>query len=361
MYRKLFIPGPTEVREEVLKAQTRPMIGHRFPEFSELYKGIIEKIRKLLETENRIYIYTSSATGVMEGSIRNTVEKRLISFLNGAFSERWYKIALSNEKDADVISVEWGKAIKPEMVEEALRKKSYEAVLITHNESSTGVMNPLKEICEVMKKFPDTLLIVDAVSSLFGVPIEIDRWGIDVIFASVQKCLALPPGLTITVVSNRAFEKAKKTKNRGFYFDFITMEKYLEKHQTPATPAISLLYAMDMQLDRMLKEGMDKRFKRHLDMAVFARKWAKRHFQLFAEPGYESVSLTTILNERGIDVSALNKALASRGYVISNGYGKLKDKTFRIGHMGDLTLEELKNLLWNIEDILGLSHEDFDH
>jgi len=298
----------------------------------------------------------------MEGAIRNTVKRKLLSFVNGAFAERWYHIAKANGKDVDVISVDWGKAIKPEMVEEALKRNKYEAVLITHNESSTGVMNPLKEICEVMRKFPDVLLLVDSVSALFGVPVDIDGWGIDVIFASVQKCFALPPGLTVTVVSDRAFEKAKKIDNRGYYFDFITMARYYdERKQTPATPAISLLYAMDLQLDRMLKEGMENRFRRHLEMALLARNWAKRNFELFAEPGYESVTLTTVLNTKGIDVKGLNESLKERGYVISNGYGKLKGKTFRIGHMGDLTVEELKDLLFQIDDILGLPHEDFGY
>ncbi len=355
MHKKLFIPGPTEVREEVLRAQTYPMIGHRMREFSELYERIIEKLRKLFRTNHKAFVFTSSATGVMEGAIRNVVNRKVLSCINGAFSKRWHEIALRNGKEADVIEVEWGKAIKPEMVEDALEKGSYEAVLVTHNETSTGVMNPLKEIGEVLKNYPDTLLLVDAVSSLAGAPIEIDEWGVDIIFASVQKCFALPPGITVAFVSDRALEKARKVENRGYYFDLITMLKYYEERkQTPATPAISLLYALDLQLDRMEKEGMENRYKRHKEMAELARSWAKKHFELFAEPGYESLTVTTVTNTRNISVAELNRELGKRGFAISNGYGKLKEKTFRIGHMGDLTVDEIKELLENINDILGL-------
>jgi len=355
MHKKLFIPGPTEVREEILRAQANPMIGHRSADFSALYGGVIEKLRKLFGTNRKAFVFTSSATGVMEGAIRNTVNRNLISFINGAFSKRWHEIALRNGKEADAMQVEWGLAIKPEMVEDALKKKHYEAVLVTHNETSTGVMNPLGEIAEILKDHPDTLLLVDAVSSLGGAPIEIDRWDIDVIFASVQKCFALPPGITVTFVSDRALEKAKKVENRGYYFDFLTMLKYYEERkQTPATPAISLLYALDVQLDKMAEEGMENRFRRHREMAEMAREWGRKHFELFAEPGYESLTVTTIKNTRGISVAELNAELAKRGFVISNGYGKLKEKTFRIGHMGDLTREDLSELLKNINEILEL-------
>jgi len=354
MKKKLFIPGPTEVREEIRLAQSQPMIGHRMHEFSELYAKIIEKLRGLLETRNEVMIFTSSATGVMEGAIRNTVKKRLLSVTMGAFSERWAKIAEACGKEVETLSLQWGKALKPEMLYEALKKDHYEAVLITHNETSTGVINPLREISDVVKEFPETLLLVDAVSSFTGVPIEIDEWGIDVIFASVQKCFALPPGLTVTVVSERALKKAKSIEDRGYYFDFLAMKKYYEtRRQTLATPAISLLYALEMQLDRMEKEGMEKRFKRHEEMAELAQNWGREHFSLFAEEGYESPTVTTIKNTRKINVSNLIQELGKRGYAISNGYGKLKEITFRIGHMGDLTPEEVKELLGEIEDILG--------
>jgi aspartate aminotransferase-like enzyme len=180
MHKKLFIPGPTEVREDILQAQARPMIGHRSKDFSALYEGIVNKIKKALNTQNHVIVFTSSGTGIMEGSIRNCVYKDVLCCVNGAFSDRWFKIAKACGKNADAISVEWGKAIKPEMIEEKLRQKKYDAVTLVQNESSTGVRAPIEEIAEVMKKYPDTFWLVDTVSSLMGDKIEIDKLGIDV-------------------------------------------------------------------------------------------------------------------------------------------------------------------------------------
>ncbi|MEO0289992.1 MAG: alanine--glyoxylate aminotransferase family protein [candidate division WOR-3 bacterium] len=353
--KKLFIPGPTEVREEVLEAQRKWMIGHREKDFSILYERVIEKLRKVLETKNFVTIFTSSATGVMEGSIRNLVKRSLLSTVCGAFSQRWMDIAKRCGKEVDVIEVDWGKAIKPFMVERELKNKKYEAILITHNETSTGVTNPLKEICEVVRNVsPDTLILVDAVSSLAGIEIPIDELGLDVIFASVQKCFALPPGLTVTVVSERALEKSKEINDRGYYFDFLEMKKYYdERKQTPATPAISLLFAFDYQLDKMLKEGMKERFLRHLKMAERVRNWVKeRGFEIFPEKGFESNTVTVIKNNKNVDVPSMIEKLKERGFKIANGYGKLKNITFRIGHMGDLTLEEIDELLKNMDEVL---------
>jgi|Deesub1362B_J571_1020462.scaffolds.fasta_scaffold06361_2 predicted phosphoserine aminotransferase len=354
--RKLFIPGPTEVREEVLSAQKRWMIGHREKDFSELYERVITKLKKVLDTEREVMVFTSSATGVMEGSIRNLVNENVLSTVCGAFSSRWADISERCGKKVKKIEVEWGCAIKPEMVEKELKENKYEAILVTHNETSTGVTNPLKEISEIVRKIsPDTLILVDAVSSMAGIKIEIDKWDIDCVFASTQKCFALPPGLTVCAISERALEKAKKVKGRGFYFDFLLMKKYYdERKQTPSTPAISLLYAMDYQLDRMLKEGMDTRFERHKKMADKVREWAlNKGFELFPEKGYESNTVTVIKNNKNIDVQKLVNGLKERGFTIANGYGKLKNITFRIGHMGDLTLEEIDELLKNIDELLS--------
>ncbi len=356
MHKKLFIPGPTEVREEVLRAQVRPMVGHRSQEFSELFYTVTETLRQLFQTQAQVLIFTSSATGVMEGAVRNVVQRRLLSTINGAFSQRWAQIARANGKEVDTLEVDWGKAIKPEMLAERLEPGKYEAVLLTHNETSTGVMNPVRELAQVVhEKSPDTLVLVDAVSSMMGAPLDVDGWGLDVVLASTQKCFALPPGLTVTLVSERALEKAKTVENRGYYFDFLTQWKYYrERHQTPATPAISLLYALQHQLERIQQETLERRYARHRRMAEMAQAWARKHFALFAEPGYESPTVTTVVNTRGISVQDLNRALAQRGFAISNGYGRLKEKTFRIGHMGDLTPEELAELLSTLNEILGL-------
>lgn len=355
MHKKLFIPGPTEVREDILDVMKTPMIGHRSKEFSELYDSVIPKVKKVLYTENKVFLSTSSATGLMEGAIRNCVKERALNLVCGAFSKRWHQITKANGKEADVVEVEWGKAILPEMVRDALKTGKYDAVTFVHNETSTGVMNPIYEIAEVMKEFPDVSFLVDAVSSMVGVKIEVDRLGIDVCLAGVQKAFALPPGLALCSVSEKALKKAESIPNRGYYFDFLTFLKYdQDKHQTPTTPIISIIFALDKQLDRFFEEGLENRFARHLEMANYVRDWTRQYFAFFPDEKYLSNTLTAIKNTRGISVADLNKELGKRGAVISNGYGKLKEQSFRIAHMGDLTLDDMKWLLSQINEILGL-------
>ncbi len=354
MRLKLFIPGPTEVRDEILRAMANPLIGHRSKEFSQLYAKVQPKLQKALYTKNIVFISTSSSTGLMESAVRNCSNKRIASFICGAFSKRWHQIAVANGKEADKYEVEWGKPITAEMVDSALATGKYDAITLVHNETSVGLMNPLEEIAEVMKKYPDVMFLVDAVSSMMGVKIETDKLGIDVLLAGVQKAWALPPGLTVAAVSEKALKKAETVENRGYYFDFLTFLKYHNKNQTPTTPTIPHIYALDLQLDRIFEEGLDARFARHHEMAEYTRNWAKKYFALFPEPGYESETLTCIKNTRGVSIVDLNNELGKRGMTLSNGYGKMKEETFRIAHMGDLTVGEVKALTANIEDILGL-------
>lgn len=353
MHKKLFIPGPTEVRPEILATMSVPMIGHRSSEFSALYAEVIPKLKKLLYTENNVFLSTSSSTGLMEAAIRNCVEKKCINFVCGAFSERWHNIALANGKDAERFDVEWGKAIKPEMVREKLETREYDTMTLAHNETSTGVMNPLYEIAEVMRDFPDVCFLVDTVSSMAGVKIEVDKLAIDVCLAGSQKALALPPGIAICSVSRKAMDKSARIKNKGWYFDFRNFLKSSEKNQTPTTPAISQIYALNVQMDRIFKEGLDNRFARHEAMAGYVRKWANENFELFSEKGYESNTLSCINNTKGISIAGLNKKLGERGAMISNGYKDMKEKNFRIAHMGDITLDEIKELIVNIDDIIA--------
>jgi len=355
MHKKLFIPGPTEVRQDILDAQTEKMIGHRSKAFTELYTGIIKKLQELLATNNFITVLTASGTAFMEGAIRNCVNKDVLCCVNGAFSDRWFKIAQKCDRNPAVITLDWGKAIKPEMVEAKLQEKKYEAITLVQNETSTGVRNPIEEIAEVLKRYPDVLFLVDTVSSLMGDKIEIEKLGIDVCFASSQKAFALPPGLAVCVVSDKALEKAKTVKGRGLYCDFVGLKDYFDKKgQTPSTPAISLMYAMDKQLDKIKAEGMEKRYERHVAMAKYVQDWGKKYFSMFSEPGYESITVSCMNNTRGVSIADLNSELGNRGFAISNGYGKLKEKTFRIAHMGDLTPDEIKELVDNINALLKL-------
>ncbi|MGE3062116.1 MAG: alanine--glyoxylate aminotransferase family protein [bacterium] len=355
MHKKLFIPGPTEVVKEVRDAMACEMIGHRMKEFTELYNAVEPKLQQALYTKNRVLMVTASATGCMEAVVRNFSKKKILSGMCGAFSDRWYDIAVGNGKPAGQLKVEWGKAIKPEMVDDALKTGEYDVFTLVHNETSTGVKNPIEEISEVMKKYPDVIFAVDAVSSLTGYKIDVDALGIDIILAGVQKCFALPPGLAVMSVSPKSIERAKTVANRGYYFDVIDMLKYDEKGQTPSTPSVSHINALNVQMDRMLKEGLDNRFARHKKMADMVFDWAKsKGIELFPEKGYESWTVVTMKNNRNFNISELNKELGKRGKTLSNGYGKLKEVTFRIAAMGDLMPADIHELLNDVNDILKI-------
>jgi len=354
MHKKLFIPGPTEVAPDVLQKLATPMIGHRSKDASKLQREISDKMRQVFHTQNPILLSTSSGSGLMEGAIRSLTAKRAIVFSVGAFGNRWFKMAEANNVPADKHETELGKATTPDVVDRFLSTGKYDVFTITHNETSTGIMNPVEEIAEVRKKYPDVLWIVDAVSSMGGAKIEVDRLGIDVCITSTQKALALPPGMAIASIAPRALEHGKQVKHRGWYLDLLEIYKYIETkdHQYHATPSLPHMFALHYQLDRILAEGLEKRYARHKEMADFTRAWAKRHFALFPDERYASVTLTAITNTKGISVANLNSELGKLGLQISNGYGDLKEKTFRIAHMGELTLADVKEVTAAIEKIL---------
>ncbi len=353
MHKKLFIPGPVEVREDVLSKMATPMIGHRSKAASALQKSIAEKLQKLMYTKNEILLSTSSGSGLMEGAIRSCTAKKAAVFSIGAFGERWYKMAVANGIPADKFKSELGKATLPEMVDEVLATGEYDVVCITHNETATGVTNPVEAISLVIEKYPGVVWCLDAVSSLGGTKIEVDRLGIDICITSSQKCLGLPPGLSLCSISEKAVEAARKVPHRGLYFDFVELYQYIKDkdYQYPSTPSLSHMFALDFQLDRILTEGLDARFDRHSRMADEVRNWAKKNFALFSDERYLSNTVTCITNTGGLSFSELNKRLGDRGYTISNGYGELKEKTFRIAHMADASIDEIRILLATIDEI----------
>jgi aspartate aminotransferase-like enzyme len=355
MYKKLFIPGPTHVRDEILQAQAAPMLGHRSQEYADLQAEVTQKLQKLLYTEQRVYLFASSSTGVMEGAVRQASHKKILNTVCGAFSKRWHQITQRNGLACDKLEVPMGQAITPELVDEALSQDDYDAITLVFNETSTGIMNPVEAIAALIHdKYPEVLILVDAVSGMAGAKIAFDAWGLDVCLAGVQKCFALPPGLTVCAVSDRARERGQTVPNRGYYFAWDAMDGRYEKHMTPATPAISLIQALNKQMDDILADGLENRWARHKEMATFVQDWARQYFKLFGDERYLSNTVTNVENNRGISVADLNKALGERGAMISNGYGDLKEKCFRIAHMGDLTLDDLKWLTGLIEEILEL-------
>jgi len=356
MYKKLFIPGPTHVTEDVLQKMATPMIGHRTKDASALQRSISDKLRKLMYTQNEILLSTSSGSGLMEGTVRSCTQKRAAIFSCGNFGNRWFAMAEDNNVPADKFEVEWGTPNLAEQVDQVLATDKYDLVTVTHNETSSGVMNPVEEIAKVMKKYPEVIFCVDAVSSLGGAKIEVDKWGIDICITSSQKCLGLPPGLSLCSISEKALEAAKKVKFRGTYFDLLQIYNCIQKkdYQYPSTPSVSHMFALDYQLNKILKEGLENRFARHAQMADYVRGWAKDKFALFAQEEFASNTVTCVKNTREISVGDLNNALGEKGYMISNGYGKLKEKTFRIAHMAEATLDEIRELLSLIDEILGL-------
>lgn len=343
----MFVPGPVDVDPDVLAAQATPMLPHRSQEFESIFHQTEQKARQLFFTGQRVFLSASSGSGLQEAAVRNFVNQRMLSCVNGAFAERWHSVALGNGKQADRLDTPWNLPVTPEMVAEALRRNSYEMITLVHNETSTGLQNPVREIAAAAHEAsPETLICVDAVSSLGGVKIETDAWGLDMVLTSSQKCLALPPGLSLAAVSDRAMQRAELVPQRGWYFDFILMEKHRLRDSTPATPAMSLIFALHRQLDRILEEGLETRFARHSAMASQVQTWVETAgLSLYAPAGYRSQTVTTINNPPNLDVSSLNKFLLERDMRIANGYGPLKGKTFRIAHMGETQIEDIDRLL----------------
>lgn len=357
--QRLFIPGPTDVLPDVLAAQAAPMIGHRSDEFEALFAKLEAQLQQLYFTQARVYMLAASGSALHEASIRNAVSHRVLCFVNGAFSERWFNCAAGCDKEAIRVDVEWNTAVKPQQaaaaLEQALASGPVDAITVVHNETSTGVTSPVGEIAAVARELsPDTLVMVDAVSSFAGARIPFDEWGLDLCLTSSQKCLAAPPGLAFCAVSDRLLERAKSVKGRGWYFDFLNLEKSLQKSTTPSTPAISLMRALSVQLDRIFAEGLDARFARHQQLAERTQRWAvAQGFALMAEEGYRSPTVTNVANSRQIHIGKLNEHLAALDMEISDGYGSYKGKAFRIAHMGEATDADLERLFGAMAEFLA--------
>ena len=352
---KLFIPGPVEVSEKTFAAFRKPLIGHRSGDFKKLYARIQPRLKELFGTQQPVFLSTSSAWGVMEGAIRNLVgHGKVLNCMCGAFSDKWFDVSKRCGKQPEALQVEWGQPIHGEQIREKLQHGGFDAVTLIHNETSTGVMSPLTEICEVMRAFPDVLLIVDSVSSFSAVPVPMDELGIDVLLTGSQKALALPPGLALFSVSSRAIARAERVDARGYYFDFLEFKKNQAEDMTPSTPSISHIYALESKLDDIFTEGIAVRHSRHGELNALVHDWVRRReFDFFAPEGFRSKTLTCVANARGIDVPALLKNLKERhGIILDGGYGKLKGKTFRISNMGDETRDTIAELIDALDDAM---------
>jgi predicted phosphoserine aminotransferase len=353
-FGRFFLPGPTEVHPDVLDAMRRPVIGHRGAEMRDLLAAVDEPLRRVFGTDRPVYISTSSATGFMEAAIRNLSRRRVLCMVGGAFGARFHAIAERSGRAADRLDVEWGLPHTPAGLREALAAEPgrYDLVTVVHSETSTGVLNPIAEFADVVAGFDDVLLAVDGVTSVGGVGVDFDQSGLDFLLTGSQKALALPPGLAFAVASDRALERAASIPDRGYYFDLVEFDRRARDHSTTNTPAVSLFYALQTQLDRIEAEGLAARFARHRSMAARTWDWVDElaeatgeTFGVLAPAGYRSPTVTTVLLPAGTSGVSIVKDLAGQGITIATGYGKLKETAIRIGHMGDHTEEELEVVL----------------
>lgn len=350
---QFFLPGPTYVLPEVREAMMAAVVGHRSPRFKTLYESVAQRLQAVFRTRGDVLVATGSATLVMESAVISTVESRVLNLVCGAFSERWHQICLSLGKQADRVSVPWGQAVDADLVREALRRQRYEAVTLVHNETSTGVINPLETIARVVREESEALLLVDTVSSMAGAPIETDDWGLDIVLASVQKAMAAPPGLTVFSLSEKAAKRAERLQNRGFYTDLL---RYRDKHRaggTITTPAVSVFYALDRQLDNIVGEGMEARWRRHADLRDQTVRWMEaRGMDWASDSGSRSPTISCLRAPTGRSAPAIVAGLDRLGFTVGGGYGKWKPETLRIGHMGEVRSEDLEGLLQALGEVL---------
>lgn len=346
----LFLPGPTEVNAELRAILAEPLCGHREHRFVAAVQEVCRNLRGLYLTRQHAAFETCPATALMEAAIRNFVPPgaRTLHLVAGAFGERWQRIAAACGRDAEALAVPLGHAHAPELLATRLAAgPPIAAVAITHNETSTGVLAPLRELAATVHRHaPDALLLVDVVTSVGGAELRFDDWGLDFAFAGTQKCLALPPGLCTYAVSKRALLRAAAVPDRGFLFDLPAAVPETEAGRTLATPCVPLVWALRRQLERVAAEGLPARWARHAAMRDLVLEWAAARGMapFVAEPAHRSPTVSC-LDARGQDVAALVARAAAAGFAIDPGYGPLKGKAFRIGHMGDHGLATVQELL----------------
>ncbi len=346
----LRVPGPTPLPAPVREAGARQMVNHRGPEFKALLERVVSRLKRAFRTENDLVILTASGTGGLEAAVVNQLSAGdpVLSVSIGAFGDRFAKIAMRYGADVTKLDVEWGRAAEPDAVGEALAAmaaagRGARAVLLTHNETSTGVTNPLEQLASVVRDAaPDALLIVDAISALGAVPFESDAWGLDVVVTGSQKSWMVPPGLAMISVSPRGWAAAERATMPRFYFDLAAHRDSLAKGETPWTPAVGICFALDVALEMLEAEGYERIFARHTACGAATRAGLEAlGIELFADPRHASDTVTAARLPAGVEWSALNRELRGRGLVLAGGQGKLTGQIFRVGHLGAVTVDEI--------------------
>ncbi len=354
----LRVPGPTPLPSEVLQALSRQMINHRGSEFGQILNGVTANLKQLFQTKDDVFLLTSSGTGVLEAAIVNTLSPgdKVLSVLNGVFGERFATIAEQFGAEVIPLRFEWGKTVDVDAVRQALQAEpKIKAVLVTHNETSTGVTNDLASISAVVKEF-GKLLLVDAISSLGSINLPVDDWHCDVAVTASQKGWMAPPGLAMVSVSQEAWQANTKAKMPRFYWDFAKAKSYLEleTEQTPWTPAVSIVYALSVSLEMMLREGLSNIIARHARVAKAARDGIKSlGLSPFAQEGYASNTVTAVAASDGLDIKKMLRILRQEHQVVlAGGQQRLDGKIFRIGHLGWVTEDDIEAVISALKVVL---------
>jgi aspartate aminotransferase-like enzyme len=352
---RFFVPGPTEVRPEVLEALRRPMIFHRTKEMEDLMGRVTARLGPVFGTRRAVHVLTGSGTSAMELAIRNGTVRRVLSIVHGDFGERFARMAEACGRTVVRLTAEPGDVVPLDQIRDALKSRDFDTVTATHSETATGVLADMAGIAAVVREHSDCFLLIDAVSAAGATPIAMDEWGADAVVSASQKALALPPGLGFAAVSERFVGRAKTVKDRGVYLDVLRYEEFAGKFQSPTTPAVSLLFALDRQLEDIERETLSARFARHRAMLDVCTAWIARAeaeglgISLLSKPGFFSPSVTAIRSERSPEIL---KAMRAQGYELGGGQPPLTKTMFRIGHMGDHTVKGVEAMLTVLHRVL---------
>lgn len=352
-----FVPGPTEVHPDVRRAMARPIIRHRGAEYEAMHRRVVEGLQAVFRTRRPVYLMTSSATGMMEAAVRSAPEGDLLALVNGAFGERFARIAQRCDRRTRILSVPWGETHPLDLVEERLAERAYAAMTVVHSETSTGVLSDVRSLAALAHRY-GCMVLVDAVTSLGGARVETDDWGLDFVLTGSQKCLALPPGMAFGVASEAYILQAPATPHRGRYLDLVEYEEFALESRTPSTPSLPLLFAADAQMPRILAEGVEARWARHGAMLALTERWVDAcradgiAISIVARAGERSPAVSAITLPDGCHALDVVARVADAGFIVATGYGPMRERTIRIGHMGDHGVEDLGRCLNAVGGVL---------
>ncbi|MEM3700139.1 MAG: alanine--glyoxylate aminotransferase family protein [Candidatus Bathyarchaeia archaeon] len=354
----LMIPGPTNVDPKVLRALSKPPLSHTSPEFVEIFKETLNNLKRVFMTENDVFVIAGSGTLALEMAIANLVEPgdKILNLVAGYFGDYFVKISKAYGATAKVLEVPWGKAVKPEMIRNALKEDSYKAVTVTHVETSTGVANPIKEIGEIVRENSDAFYIVDTVCSLGGMEVRVDEWNIDICVSGSQKCLGVPPGLALLSISDKVLDYLEKRKNPPSFW-YGNLLNWLPVMRDPsqyfATPPVNMIYALSEALKIVLEEGLSERFRRHHVLAeAFRAAMNTLNLKLVADREHAADTVTAVYYPENIDDAKFRSEMKKCGIVVASTLGPLKGKGFRVGHMGNVSQNDIMSTIAAIESTL---------